>query len=126
MSTPEEKANADQVLEKLGNDLVAHTDKLHSLVHNLTMKCWALFDEGIAELDPDLPIPDANYVITGVCANLMAHHFAHLIVIGGAEKAHTKKEIAENFTTWYHTALDHFEKQMKEALGDIRPPEKTT
>lgn len=96
----EESESDDQKLETAGEAFTQHMNKLHALVADCGTGAWRVLDERLLSSD-ELSAQDVVFVMTGVCANLLANVTAHLVVAKVADEEYALKKIPENFRQWY-------------------------
>lgn len=96
----EDSESADQKLEAAGEAFAQHMDKLYALIADCSNGAWQVLNERLLSSD-DLSAHDATFVMTGVCADLLANITSHLVVSKVAEEKYALEIIPEYFRQWY-------------------------
>lgn len=101
MNNTDPEQRVEQYLKQAGEKIVQHMEVLNKKVLDLSSQVWSTIQAEILEMNPETELSDANYIMTGVCVHILAHHNAYC---GTPEFA--RETALENFNTWYKIAIE--------------------
>jgi hypothetical protein len=94
-----------------------HTKFLNNVVSETVQKIWPILSEAALSVDSGTPDKSGmNCVVTGVCANLLAHYTASMIAHGFEPKEYGAGKAIDNFNGWYKDSLPKILESLKKEV----------
>lgn len=91
--------------------------RLSQETNKITHEVWSYLTNRIQSIDMTIDLPEINYIVTGVCANVFAHHNALMVLDELETMEHAEGSMPRNFVEMYKWALPRIMEKLKGATN---------